>query len=221
MKQRSWRFGSVLLLAALAIGGDEPAKLASFDFESGGLDGWDFTDKDAWRVAEVEGKRVLEQHRASKYEPKVRSPLNIALMPRLDVADFDLTLKVRSTVRDYGHRDLCVFFGHQDASHFYYVHFGKQADAHANSIFLVDGKPRVSIAKTRTEGTPWTDGWHTVRVVRKVADGSIAVYFDDLKTPAMTAVDSTFKRGRLGVGSFDDTGQFDEVVVRGVPAGTR
>src|SRR5688572_3140364 len=96
-----------LLSVPLLLAGDGPRKLAAFDFESGGLDGWDFTDKDAWRIAEVDGRRVLEQHRASQYEPKVRSPLNIALMPKLDAADFDLTLKVRSTGRDYGHRDLC------------------------------------------------------------------------------------------------------------------
>ena len=66
-------------------------------------------------------------------------------------------------------------------------HLGKQAGPHANSICLVDGKPRVSIAETRTEGTPWTDRWHHVRVVRTVKDGLIRVYFDDMDKPAMTA----------------------------------
>ena len=67
---------------------------------------------------------------------------------------FVLDVKVRSTTRDYGHRDLCLFFGHQDPSHFYYVHLGKQADEHANSIFIVNGKPRVSIAESRTRARP-------------------------------------------------------------------
>ena len=30
----------------------------------------------------------------------------------------------------------------------------------------------------------------------------------------MTAHDRTFGQGRIGVGSFDDTGMFDEIVVR-------
>src|SRR5207342_556777 len=97
-----------------------------------------------------------------------------------------------------GHRDLCLFFGHQDASHFYYAHLGKEADPHANSIFLVDGKPRVSIAESRTKGTPWTVGWHHVRLVRKVEDGRIEVFFDDMATPAMVAHDKTFAHGRVG-----------------------
>ena len=82
---------------------------------------------------------------------------------------------------------------------------------HANSIFVVDGEPRVSIAKTRTEGTKWDENWHTVRLVRDVKKGTIEVFFDDGAEPIMTAVDSRFKAGRIGVGSFDDTGLYDDV----------
>jgi len=187
------------------------------DFERDELKGWDFTDKSAWRITRLADphERVLDQFRDSKYQPPVRSPLNIALAQGVDLADFVLDVKVRSTGRDYGHRDLCFFFGHQDASHFYYVHLGKQADEAANSIFLVNGKPRFSIAEERTKGTPWTDGWHHVRIVRRVKDGAIQVYFDNMTTPAMTAHDKTFTHGRLGLGSFDDTGMFDEVRIRG------
>jgi len=199
---------------AVAQGPDELPVVFVADFESGNLAGWSFTDPDAWRITTQDGNHVLDQFRASKYEPPVRSPLNIALVPGVDVGDFELDLKVRSTTRDYPHRDLCLFFGHQDTSHFYYVHLGKEADPHAHSIFLVNGQPRVSIAEKRTEGTPWTDGWHRVRVVRSVEKGLIQVFFDDLKNPIMTAHDRTFTHGRIGVGSFDDTGQFDDIKIR-------
>jgi hypothetical protein len=187
------------------------------DFERDDVKGWDFTDSAAWRITAVGEKhnRVLELFQQSKYQPAVRSPLNIALVPGIDMADFVLDVKVRSTCRDYGHRDLCFFFDHQDKSHFYYVHLGKQADQAANSIFLVNGKPRYSIAEQRTKGTPWTDGWHQVRIVRKVEDGLIQVFFDDMNTPTMTAHDKTFTHGRVGVGSFDDTGMFDDVRISG------
>ncbi len=193
-----------------------PTPVVQLDFETGDLEGWYFTDPSAWRITKLgDGHHVLEQHKASQYEPAVRSPLNIALVPEADLTDLDLVVKVRSTGRDYGHRDVCLFFGYQDPSHFYYVHLGKEADPHAHSIFLVNGEPRVSIAEERTKGTPWTDEWHVVRIVRKVDDGSILVYFDDLKTPIMTAHDKTFTHGRIGVGSFDDTGMFDQLSVFG------
>jgi len=200
------------------VGADLPVAFQD-DFERDEPSGWDFTDKAAWRITRLNDRhqRVLEQFRESQYQPPVRSPLNIALVRGHDLADFVMDVAVRSTGRDYGHRDLCLFFDYQDPSHFYYVHLGKQADSAANSIFRVDGKPRVSIAEKRTQGTPWTDGWHHVRIVRTVPDGLIQVYFDDLKTPVMTAHDRSFTHGRLGVGSFDDTGMFDELRIRGNP----
>jgi hypothetical protein len=100
---------------------------------------------------------------------------------------------------------------------YYYIHLGKQADEHANSIFIVNGKPRATIAESRTKGTPWTDGWHKVRLIRNVHDGLIQVYFDDMEHPAMVAHDGTFSHGRVGLGSFDDTGMFDDVQVHGSP----
>jgi hypothetical protein len=69
----------------------------------------------------------------------------------------------------------------------------------------------VSIAKTRTEGTKWNDNWHKVRLLRDIESGTIEVFFDDKPSPIMTAVDRTFAQGRVGVGSFDDTGQFDDI----------
>jgi hypothetical protein len=203
--------------------GPLPEAVANFplafqdDFERDEPSGWDFTDKGAWRIARLDGPhgRVMEQFRESQYQPPVRSPLNIALVKGLDLGDFVMDVDVRSTGRDYGHRDLCLFFNHQDPSHFYYVHLGKEADPAANSIFRVDGKPRISIAEKRTQGTPWTDGWHHVRIVRTVQDGLIQVYFDDMKTPAMIAHDRTLTHGRLGVGSFDDSGMFDAIRIRG------
>src|SRR5271165_5180858 len=227
--KRDWLRGSLLLavtvtvavparnLAGSTASPGSPQLVLHDDFERAEPTGWKFTDPAAWRITPVDsGKnRVLELFQASKYEPPIRSPLNIALAQNIDLTDLILDVKVRSTTRDYGHRDLCLFFGHQDPSHFYYVHLGKQADEHANSIFIVDGKPRVSIAESRGSGTPWTDGWHHVRIVRQVKDGLIQVFFDDMAHPAMIAHDRTFRHGKVGVGSFDDTGMFDDIEVRG------
>ena len=117
---------------------------------------------------------------------------------------------------DYGHRDAVVFFGYQDPAHFYYVHLGKKADDHANQIFIVNDAPRAKISKTSTDGTNWTDDWHRVRVTRRVSDGRIEIFFDDMQTPVMTAVDKTFAAGRIGLGTFDDTGDWDDVKLYGV-----
>lgn len=210
---------SVVLLAATSGcstcrgtgGACKERPLFSADFEDSKLDAWQATDPEAWRIEDGRGGKVLALFGKSDYEPEVRSPYNINLIREVVVQSFVLEVKMLSTTADYNHRDLCLIFGHQDPSHFYYVHLANQADENANSIFIVDGKPRVSIAKTRTSGTKWDDEWHTVRLVRDVNKGTIEVFFDYKPDPIMTAVDRRLVWGRVGVGSFDDTGQFDDI----------
>lgn len=200
---------------------DDTAKtrplLFSDDFKKG-TDRWEPTDADAWKVVETKRGKVYSQFRQSKYNPPQRSPLNFALVKDLIVTDVILQAKVQSTVKDYPHRDVCLFFGYQDPAHFYYVHLGKKTDDHANQIFIVNGEPRKKISTKTTEGTNWDDDWHHVRVVRHVGDGKIEVYFDDMKKPVMTATDKTFTWGRVGVGSFDDTANWADVKVFGTKA---
>ncbi|MBI3861262.1 MAG: hypothetical protein HY290_05145 [Planctomycetia bacterium] len=176
---------------------------------------WEQSDPNAWKFAEVGKNRVYSQFRASQVETPVRSPFNRALVKGVVVGDFVLDVKLQSTIKDYDHRDMCLFFGFQDAAHLYYVHLGKKADDHANQIFIVNNEPRKKISATSTSGTPWTDGWHHARVVRKVETGAIEVYFDDMQKPVMTASDKTFAWGQVGIGTFDDTGNFDDVIVYG------
>ena len=185
------------------------------DFEDGNLAAWGATDPSAWRIEGGHGGKVLSLFKNSSYSPPYRSPYNINLVRDVMVGSFSLELELLSTNSDYNHRDMCVFFGYQDPSHFYYVHMGKTADAHANSIFIVDDADRVSIAHYRTDGTPWDNNWHTVRLVRDVETGRIEVYFDGVSTPIMTAINHRFRWGRVGVGSFDDIGQFDDLQLRG------
>lgn len=187
----------------------------SDDFEAG-ADHWQPLDPPHWKIAAGNGGHVFSHFvKQGKYKPPHRSPVNVALLKDHAVEDFEYTVKVKSTHPDYGHRDAVLVFGYQDPAHFYYVHFGKQTDDHANQIFLVNEKPRVKISTKTTPGTPWDDAWHTVRVTRRVADGSIAVYYDDMEKPVMTATDKTFSWGRVGLGSFDDTTDWDDVKLLG------
>lgn len=195
----------------------EPQTLLKETFENG-ADAWSPTDPAAWKLEETPSGKVFSQFQQSKFKPPHRSPFNFALNKDVLVGDFVLEAKVKSTTREYGHRDACVVFGYQDPAHFYYVHLGRKTDDHANQIFIVKDAPRVKISTRTSEGTPWTDGWHKVKVVRKVSGDSIHVYFDDMEKPVMEATDASFAWGQVGIGSFDDTTQWDDVVVTGVPA---
>jgi hypothetical protein len=186
----------------------------SEDFENG-HERWETTDDAAWDHKEVDGNHVLGlNRRQSNYQPQVRSPHNIALIKDLELADFEITFRVRSTLDTGGHRDCCVFFCHQDPTHFYYVHLGAVPDPHSGQIMLVNDKPRVALTKNE-KPTPWDNDWHQVKLVRDSKSGQIDVYFDDMEKPHLSVIDTTFGNGRIGIGSFDDMNDFDDVQVRG------
>lgn len=208
-------FVSILFMAlASSHAAENLPLLLNENFEDGG-DRWEPTDASAWRIENKDGNAVYSQFGKSNYKPPHRSPLNVSLLKDIVVGDFVLEARVRSTKADYNHRDMCLFFGWQDAAHHYYVHFGKKTDDHANQIFIVNAADRKKISTKTTPGTNWDDEWHNVKIVRKTGDGTIEIYFDDMTTPVMTAVDKTFTWGRIGLGSFDDTGEFDDVKLYG------
>ena len=175
------------------------------------------TDPGAWRFSKADSGPALELFQQSDYSPAVRSPLNIAL-----IADKILEADLLSTKEPYPHQDMCLFFGVQDPTHFYYVHLAVAADPHAHNIFIVNNQPRLAIAKETTSGITWgLNKWHHVRLERKLSDGSIKVYFDDMTKPIMAAEDRNFAAGCIGFGSFDDVGKVRNIRIWGSSVETK
>jgi hypothetical protein len=174
------------------------------------------TDAKAWRITKTNDVVGLDLVTQSKYKPAHRSPFNIALIADKVFTDFVLEANLMQTGKEYGHRDMCLFFGVQDPSHLYYAHIATAADDHAHNIFVVTNAPRIKIAQETTKGVNWGLGvWHKVRLERKGSDGTIKVYFDDMTKPIQVGNDKTFTSGYVGFGSFDDTGMVDNIRIWG------
>ncbi len=227
MKQLGLSVSAFVLVALTVLGtGRVPAEEKSDlihkdDFEdSASLARWFPTQPDKWKVSDAganQGKALHLLGSSTRYNPPYRSPHSIMLLKDKVAGDFVLTAKVKTLQTSRGHRDMCVFFGWQSPSEFYYVHLGEKQDRNSSQIFIVKDAPRTPITEKSTGGIPWKDGtWHDVKVIRKVDDGLIAVYFDDMKTPVKTARNKEFTWGMIGLGSFDDLGMWDDVVIRGV-----
>ena len=200
-----------------AAGTDKPAGggkvIFEDDFEKG-HDRWETTDDKSWTHREVDGNHVFGINRnGSAYKPKVRSPHHIALIKDVKVADFVLTFRVKSTKDTGAHRDCCIFFNWQDAQNFYYVHCGARPDPHSGQIMIVKNAPRKAMTLNKNK-TPWGKGttiWHQVKLVRDTTSGKIEIFFDDMTKPHMSVIDRTFGKGRIGIGSFDDMNDFDDI----------
>jgi hypothetical protein len=180
------------------------------------------TDPSAWKISETNQQRALELTRQSKYQPPVRSPVNIALIADKVFTDFVLEADLIQTGKEYGHRDMCLFYGVQNPTNFYYTHIATAADPNAHNIFIVKNAPRKNIAKETTKGVNWgLNVWHKVRLERDTKAGTIKVYFDDFSKPIMLAEDKNFDHGGIGFGSFDDTGMIDSIRIWGPAVETK
>lgn len=221
----SWvAFLAVCLLCRNGLAAESGAVEVRDDF-SDGMKQWSTGDAEKprgeWNVLEVnrdgQPNHILRATGKSNYKPPHRSPLSLALRKDVVVGDFELMCRVQNTNRKAGgHRDLCFFWGYQDPAHFYYVHLGSKPDPHSCQIFIVNGADRMKITDRESKGTPWDDDWHDVKIVRRIEDGTIEVYFDDMESPVMTATDKTFAWGQVGLGTFDDHGNFDDFVLIGM-----
>ena len=171
-----------------------------------------FSDPKAWRVSDDKGGAAIELFGKSDYQPKFRSPFNIALLADRVFTDVIIDADICSTVKPYGHQDMCVFYGFESPTHFYYTHIAVAPDPHAHNCFIVNDAERKAIASDVSPGVTWgVNEWHHVHVDRRGSDGSITVFFDDMSKPIMRASDKTFPSGYIGFGSFDDMGKIRNV----------
>jgi hypothetical protein len=149
-------------------------------------------------------------------EPGVpRRPLQFARLKGVKVGSFTLDVRVR---RLQG--SMIVVFNYVDTLHFYYVHLSKDPGtkiAVHNGIFIVDGGDRRRIAGLDASPALPDLSWHDVRIVRDVRSGSIQVFVDKEPTPRFSVVDHTFTSGQVGIGSFDETGDFAHFRLRTGP----
>ncbi len=184
----------------------------SFDDESS-IAGYEFSDNNFWKYNAENGKSgSLECTGKSAYTPPVRSPHSMALIDAKQFGSFIMEADLQQTGRVYPHQDMCVFFGVQDDSHFYYTHISKAMDDHANNVFIVNGEPRIKISTKTNDGQNWEpQKWHKIRLERNIESGMIKLFFDDMNEPVMTAMDKSFGAGAIGFGSFDDSGKVDNI----------
>jgi hypothetical protein len=214
---------AVTALLALAItpacrpGAPALARLAAYDFENGSAVGWAPDDPAHWRIVSEDGSRIYELTAPGAPGP-VRAPASRSVLVGHDVSSFEFSGRLRCRADPSNpFRDMCVIFHYRDPTHFCYVHFaGKSDDVH-NILGLVDGADRVKINAEPAGASVFrlTDlAWHAFKVTCDARTGEIRAYLDDMAVPILTARATVLGHGRIGVGSFDDTGAFDDIELR-------
>lgn len=166
-----------------------------------------------WEIAQDGDNHFLHMIRAG-YGPGVpRRPLNYVLLRDRCFTDFTLSVRARRL-----QRSLMLVFGYQDTLHFNYAHLsvdtGTKQPVH-NGIFRVDGGERFRIDDPNRPAALPDQQWHTVKVLRK--GDEVAVFMDGSSKALLQITGKLFPYGRVGLGSFDETADFDDFTITGTP----
>lgn len=192
--------------------------LVSDDFEDGDAQGWKPNVPKNWEVGE-EKSGLVYRLTAPGPPGEVRAPTSWSILKDFNVTNFVFTGRIKCQADTTNiHRDVDIIFHYQDPTHFYYVHFSAVSDEVHNIIGLVNGKDRVKINHElpgQSIARMNDLEFHEFKVTYNAETGEIKVYLDDMKTPVLTATDKTLKHGYVGLGSFDDTGSFDDIKLWG------
>lgn len=176
------------------------------------LASWSLDGSGSWTVAD--GKLVLEK--AGRPAGSIRRPAALAIFKTDALKQVTLKAEVRSTApQDVIRRDLNLIFGYESPSRFYYVHLSGVTDDVHHGIFLVADADRRRIDDGKGHPQLKDQNWHRVRLERDGATGTIEIYVDGSKAPVLAASDTTIRTGRVGLGSFDDTGEFRKIEIAG------
>lgn len=211
-------FAVMILLSAQSVLAQKTPKSLHFtdNFSSGSLGNWQFPFPEDWTVQQEGGTHYLHMLR-SRDALMPRHPQQFALLKSPNVGNFTFQTRLRRH-----QRSVILVFDYVDPLHFYYTHLsvdsGEKIDVH-NGVFIVDGAPRRRIAGLEAAPALPDTKWHTVRVERNVKAGTIRIFVDNQAKPLFSVVDRTFLCGRVGMGSFDETGDFTDVKLTSNDAG--
>lgn len=115
-------------------------------------------------------------------------------------------------------RSLIIVYGWQDASHYNYAHMSSDAAATQavhNGMFHVFGGERARISPLDGPASFETMDWTPVKLVFDGATGHCYVEVNGKRNPSLEADDLSLRWGRVGLGSFNETGDFRNVRVTG------
>jgi len=167
-----------------------------------------------WNATEGELQLLVK-----KPQEKPRRPKQFAVLEEGPYSAFTLEVDVKRV-----EKSLIIVYAYQDDNHFNYAHLSVDdpAKVHVhNGIFHVFEGDRVRISPL--EGGPGalpTTEWTRVKMVWSGKTGELVCYANGKTTGALRGIDLSLKYGKIGLGSFFETGSFRNLKITGTPATT-
>ena len=146
---------------------------------------------------------------------KPRRPLQFALADTTPFRKVTIELELRQRKRS-----VMLVYAWQDESHYNYAHISSDAAAKAavhNGMFHVFGGERVRISPLDGPESLSNQDWTPVKLVFDGDTGRCYVEVNGKRNPSLEAVDMSLRWGRVGLGSFNEVGDFRNVRITGEP----
>lgn len=200
------KFAAILAATiALAMGADQ---LDVFGLK------WSVPNSAEWKVDTESGAPVLRLLVGHDPLPGPRRPFQFALA---DAPVFE-RVTVNADVRPR-RRSLMIVFAYRDPAHFDYAHLSTDTASKQpvhNGVFHVYGGERVRISSvTGPAAFAALDRWYHVVLVYDSKSGEVIVSVDGTPVPALHAFDLSLGAGKIGIGSFNEIGDFKNVKIAG------
>jgi hypothetical protein len=213
MQRHAFAISTVALLAALTAEARQAAYSSRLDLGApDALSRFTLDGSGTWELKD----RMIVLTKAGTPGGPIRRPAALAVLQSDPLVRATVQVEMRSTApEEVKNRDLEIVFGYESPRRFYYVHLAGITDPNHNGIFVVDNKDRRRIDDGTAPPQLTDREWHRVRLERDGATGRIDVFVDGAEKPALHATDVTINAGRVGLGSFDDTGEFRRFSVAG------
>jgi hypothetical protein len=181
-------------------------KLRAFGIE------WSVFDANDWQVEGSGADETLHLKVARPQQANPRAPLQYALAGMADPGRFTLEVEMKPDVGKNGKAgSTIVVYAWRDNLHFNYVHLssdtGREQPVH-NGIFHVYGGDRVRISPEDGPRAFPNDNWTPVRIVYDPSTHLVETWVRGEKNPSLRGVDLSLGTGRIGLGSFFNTGSF-------------
>lgn len=197
-------------LAALAIALGAASLLFAADTLSVFGQKWTVQMASDWVVADN-----LLQLKVSAEPPagQPRRPTKYALLESKPFTKVTVEAEIKRNARS-----LIIVYAYQDEAHYDYAHIsvdtGVAQNVH-NGMFHIFGGERVRISSLDGPSSLPTEDWTPVKLVFDGDSGHTYVEVNGKRNPSLDAADLSLRWGRVGLGSFDETGDFRNVKVTG------
>jgi hypothetical protein len=177
---------------------------------------WTVPNASDWNVEGEGNATILHLVTARGPVPGPRRPIQFALAGTPGFRRVSIEADAKPLKRS-----LIFVFAYRDPAHFDYAHLsidtGIKQPVH-NGIFHVYGGERVRISSSNgPPAFPASGRWYHVHLLWDGTSGAVTVSVDGKQIPALQAVDRSLAGGKIGLGSFDETADFKNVLFTGVP----